>query len=107
MGYNTYYELNYTLYPEGTPVPDELDTKIKDYIEAHGNIARSINESTKWYEHNEDMRAMSDEFPEVHFELFGDGEESGDTWYAHYVNGCMQFCPATITYEDFDPGKLE
>ena len=60
----------------------------------------------KWYYSDEEMIELSKQFPETVFYLYGVGEESGDLWYAYYKNGKSQFCPATITYEQYDESKL-
>lgn len=60
----------------------------------------------KWYGHHEEMIELSKQFPETVFCLYGDGEESGDTWYEYYKNGKSQYCPAKITYDEYDENKL-
>lgn len=61
---------------------------------------------SKWYEHHEEMIELSKRFPETIFCLYGDGEENGDTWYKYYKNGKSQYCPAKITYDEYDESKL-
>jgi hypothetical protein len=53
----------------------------KDY---HANVS---DDSLKWYEYEEDMRAISKAYPEYIFELAGSGEETGDIWRDYYKNG--------------------
>lgn len=60
----------------------------------------------KWYEHHEEMLELSKQFPETIFCLYGNGEENGDTWYQYYKNGKSQYCPAKITYDEYDESKL-
>lgn len=63
-------------------------------------------QSSKWHEHEKDLRAFSKKYPKLIFELHGEGEESGDIWKEYYQDGKMQKCKAEIVYPDFDPSKL-
>ena len=67
-----------------------------------GNTAQS----TKWYDHEEDLCRFSRMHPEIVFKLRGDGEESGDQWFLYVKNGKSQRCKAKITFEDYDEQKL-
>lgn len=60
----------------------------------------------KWYSWERDMCDLSAGFPGVLFTLHGEGESSDDLWDAYFFEGRTQFCPAKITYDDFDPAKL-
>jgi hypothetical protein len=60
----------------------------------------------KWYSHEEDMRELSKKYPDLVFQIKGEGEESGDLWIEYYKNGKMQEAPAKIVYDDFDETKL-
>ena len=62
--------------------------------------------NTTWYDWEHDMRVLSSKFPELMFELTGAGENYEDLWTSYFNNGKMQYCPATITYDDFDISKL-
>ena len=59
-----------------------------------------------WQDHNVDMRVLSSRFPNVLFNLHGEGDSPGDMWEKWYFNGASQYCPATISYDDFNPVKL-
>lgn len=65
------------------------------------------SDECKWYEHHEEMIELSNHFTETIFCLYGNGEENGDTWYRYYKNGKSQYCPAKITYDEYDESKLE
>ena len=43
--------------------------------------------SSKWYNSDKHMKALSLEFVDVLFTVYGDGEDSGDLWVAYYKNG--------------------
>jgi hypothetical protein len=61
----------------------------------------------KWYEHDDDMKILSSEFPEVLFILYGEGEENGDIWRSYYKNGKMKTLTARIVFDEYDPKELE
>jgi hypothetical protein len=63
-------------------------------------------DSVKWYDHEADMKELSKQFPDIVFQLHGEGEEAGDIWYKYFKNGKMQECHAKITYDEFDESKL-
>lgn len=74
-----------------------------DALEENGNS----NNSCKWYDHEDDLCAFSKKFPEVIFELSGEGDEAGDVWKAYFQNGKMQRCQAEMIIPPFDPEKLK
>ena len=61
---------------------------------------------TKWYHHQEDLKAFSIKHPTALFKLSGEGEENGDIWDEYYSNGKIQVCKATIVKPDFNPDLL-
>lgn len=55
-----------------------------------------ISEDTmKWYDHDDDMKNLSTQFPEYYFLLSGQGEDPGDKWRKVYHNGKI-ICNQTI-----------
>lgn len=60
-----------------------------------------------WYSEQEDMVLLSTKFPPVLFSIHREGENNGDMMDTYYWNGKMQICPAIITYDDYDPAKME
>lgn len=102
MGYYTDFELSF-------------DTrKVSDFA-----VEEFLNETTgydwsnfylsgvKWYAHHEHMTLLSKKYPEVLFELSGEGEESGDLWKAYYLAGKCQDVKAKVVYDPFDESKLK
>jgi len=67
----------------------------------------SCSDSAKWYEHEEDMRKISEQIKDVLFLLEGEGEESGDVWKEYYLNGKMQRCQAELVFPEFNEDKLK
>ena len=53
----------------------------------------------KWYDHYNEMRALSKYFPSLYFELEGFGEEYGDMWREYFHNGEAMHSDAKITYD--------
>lgn len=122
MGYYTYYTLSAQLAnrdPNGKLVLSSIDMLPRNEIEKLNAEVQRLDifcagkggdwdsaDTFKWYDHDEDMIALSYKFPSVLFTLYGDGEESEDFWYAYYLNGSMQFCPARITYDPFNEFAL-
>lgn len=52
--------------------------------------------NAKWYDREEDMWALSVQFPEVLFVLHGAGDASDDVWDEYWQNGSMQHCHMEI-----------
>jgi len=80
-----------------------------DYLERIGEISdygNIENNSIKWYSHEEDMKILSKEYPEVVFALKGEGGESEDIWIKYFKNGKKQTAKAKITFEEYDETKL-
>lgn len=69
-------------------------------------LASVLDDSCKWYEHEEDMKRISRQFPNVLFTLHGSGEESGDVWVKYFKDGKMQASKAEIKLAAFDPKQL-
>lgn len=59
-----------------------------------------------WYDHEEDMVKLSQQFPDILFILSGNGENAGNLWKAYFLGGLIQRAPAQIVYDDFDKDKL-
>ena len=90
----------------------EKEMKIEKSIDVETVVSKVVGynpfeDETKWYYHEVHMRKISLQYPDVIFELKGEGEESGDIWVKYFVNGKMQVCNATIVFEPFDEKKLK
>ena len=112
MGYYTGFEL-YIDSANGLddPVIKKVENAIKELniFEPGGNAEYGWSAYTKWYDYEEDMRLLSYRFPDVVFELHGDGEESEDVWTHYYKGGRVQTdgLVVTYTYHKFDESKLQ
>ena len=98
MGYYTVYELA----SSDNDIMEEVKEKI---VKMYGRSP--FEDECKWYEHDEHMLEISKQYPNVVFELYGEGEEAGDLWKKYYKNGKRQYCPAEVSFPEFDESKLE
>lgn len=110
MGYYTYFSL--TVSKESKASQSEIHERLRDLhvfenIEDGKDGSISANGYCKWYDHDDDLLAISVDFPSAFFELNGEGESSEDMWYKYYQNGAMQECYAEITYPDYDPKEMK
>lgn len=106
MGYETRYRLK-TVGP-GLDETDPLVTVLGEKPQALPDFGRKIADFTdgynpfedrcKWYEHEEDMTALSKKFPHVLFILEGIGEEDGDFWRKYFRAGKMSRADAVLTF---------
>lgn len=98
MGYYTHYSVSIDGYT-GDKDPEEFVGEET----AYGN---PFEDECKWYDHEEDMKKISEKYPDMVFHLHGEGEESGDLWDKHFKNGKMQKCRAKIVIEPYNESKL-
>ena len=87
------------------PYEEELiDVLCEEYQEAKYALS---GEPTIWLDHENDLREFSKHYEDFQFSLYGQGTEAPDVWIKHFMNGKMQYCPAIITFDDFDKKKLK
>ena len=114
MGYYTTYRL-YAMRNNAKLNSEEIEPildKLYD-ISRYGYDELSYGEAVfydiKWYDHDLDMITLSMLYPDIRFELEGDGEEDNDEWECTYVNGRYHDRDAewdTGEIADFDPACL-
>lgn len=91
---------------------DEKYSVIQQFREDCDNAEFAIDEngdcinSTKWYDHRDDLIQFSLKHPNMLFLLEGEGEDTGDVWKLYVKNGKSQLCEAIITFDDFDEKRL-
>ena len=62
-----------------------------------------LDDSMKWYDHEDDMCKLSAMFPDLYFTLEGDGEEFDDYWRKLFHDGqCIGCVDGEIYYPEFD-----
>lgn len=82
----------------------DLSRNSEEVIEAIEEMAgESLEDSTKWYDSREHMKAVSLKFPGVMLHVKGMGEENGDIWQAFYKDGRECYQKAQITFPDYTP----
>jgi hypothetical protein len=108
MGYYTRFELSISgqgpIYERLRDGADGLT-----FGEYDIKISRLINgdcDTMKWYGYNDDMLELSRDWPNVLFELTGEGEESGDLWRAFYRNGKFVKVEGVVAYDIPDLDKV-
>lgn len=125
MGYYTRYELEVkegNSYLMAKKMLEECDSSdrfyaferaledfVEDLDEKSGNgfiLSLVSGDEVKWYEHEEDMKFLSKQYPDILFKLHGEGEENGDIWDKYFMNGKMQHCHAVMSIPPFDKSKL-
>jgi hypothetical protein len=86
--------------------PDILDKEKYEFVGYAICDDGSNCDAVKWYDYDKDMREFSKYYPNLIFELSGEGEESGDLWKAYYQNGSAQYCRGKVVFPPFDPNQL-
>lgn len=105
MGYYTHYELTVSHQPDDLAKRfDEIADYGDDFFE---DLISGSAEACKWYEHDEVMKQISLEYPDILFTLKGNGEEDEDIWTNYYKNGRVQTERAEIKVAPFDESKLK
>lgn len=113
MGYYTRYSLEVINDSDSPNYNAEYDRDVmqagesdEDFVSEYVGSSWIFEDTCKWYDHDDNMRDISKNYPGVLFILSGEGEESGDIWKAYYRDGKCQFTKAELSFEKFDPEKL-
>lgn len=100
MGYYTQYNLYVT---NVGFLDDEVKVAVSNAVDdlnlfdVSGSVEYGWPAYDKWYDHDDDMLAISARFPDVVFQLYGDGESSDDNWMNYYKGGRAQYGALHIT----------
>ena len=92
MAYLTHYELSIV---EGA---DSIEKVIQEESEENFELSYSLDESgytresSKWYDHEFDLKRISMKYPNSIFKLSGEGENSEDIWDKYFKNGKTISC---------------
>jgi len=107
MGYFTQYKLDVQgLVVDIEPgIEEEVIKKAREMcpmLEYAVDETGDTLDSTKWYDHKEDMLIISKAFQNIIFTLKGEGEEARDVWEKHFCNGVVQDCRASVIIPPLD-----
>lgn len=104
MGYYTQYTLKVTPFDENLiPTLRSVNKEANFAIDDNGETA----EECKWYDHKNDLKRFSKNYPMTLFELSGIGEENGDMWKMYVKGGKSVTLTAVLTYPEFNEKLLE
>lgn len=107
MGYETYYTL--TIQEPQYPTIAEIIAQLRKASDGASYAIKddgSTYDRVKWYDHVDDMKAFSRNYPDHLFILDGIGEDS-ERFRIYFKNGKTQDAQPRTVYDDFDPGKLK
>jgi hypothetical protein len=79
----------YTMYSLSTDADDEtLASVLQETIYGGSELlSGAFEEAHKWYDHEDDMRRISNAYKGVTFRLDGEGEDEGDKWRKWFRSG--------------------
>ena len=99
MGYYTEYDMEV--------IGDDDFNHKNEITQGSGYSCLFDGDDIKWYDHEQQLRDHSENYPDLLFKLSGRGEEAGDSWVKYFKNGLMQICRVMETYEKYDILKLQ
>lgn len=107
MGYYTYFEMEMENLSDESNVTEEevVEALIResawfDSFDRGKDFEELFNDGLKWYDWEDDMKAVSLSFPNVVFTLWGRGEEYDDLWKGFFYKGRSFYSPAKIIYDE-------
>lgn len=109
------YRSNFMLSAE--PITEELYTKIGEELELYNcrcecegienRVGQWSDIDDTWYSSMADMVQISQEFPDVIFTLYVEGEDRNDTWRAIFRNGSFQVNGATFVFDPYISSRMK
>lgn len=115
MGYYTYFSLEMTM-ENGDEVDKDLIEEVRhsfnkiftshfSYSDNHdyfSNIYEGEDGGVewKWYEDEEDMQKLAVLYPNIHFTVYGEGEDHFDFWIKDYLGDKKSVRYGEIVYPD-------
>lgn len=91
MGYYTVYNLTKIKGSE-----EDFEALKKDLRETTG-VDLDIDCNLKWYDHEEDLKKLSEKYPDLIIQLEGNGEDVGDYWTLRFTRGIVETEPFVVT----------
>jgi hypothetical protein len=102
MGYRTQFCID--IIPE--PSKELLEETISGGMTI-GELYEEVTDEMKWYDHEEEMVALSLKYPDYVFILDGRGESPDDVWRSFYKNGKFYDWSLEYTLPEFDEYQLQ
>jgi len=104
----TYYELDVFSGDKSIyTILSELDRDEFEDLFCKINDDGSPNDNDTYWDCEEDMKAISEMYPDIVFQLTGQGQIPDDMWRQYFKNGKSHKVDAIVTYPPFDEDKLE
>lgn len=107
MGYYTYYQVSWDKHSDES-IDQAIEKKFNevtgagedtfswDYDVWDSGDKYALMFQAKWYDWEEDICKLSMAYPDIVFEVSGDGEESEDFWKSVWKDGCYEYHAAEI-----------
>jgi hypothetical protein len=76
-------------------------------VSGYGESESGRYDDIKWYSWEDNIKAVSLQFPDKIIMISGEGEEQGDVWEAYARNGKLKILKAEVTIPDFDESMLK
>lgn len=102
MGYYTSFAINIS--KDEPSFRDRLELISDEQFEQDGTYYYTY---AKWYDYAKNMCELSKEFPNLVITVNGSGEEPGDLWQDYWKEGKWHHQVINITFDSFDPYKLQ
>lgn len=106
MGYLTHFSFFHIKGPE-----EQYQSLLQEIEDLVGDKQVTEDETFqgKWYSSDEDLKELSKKYPDLVFEVFGDGEDADDKWHQFWNNGevmteGLEFSIYKDIEEHFSPG---
>ena len=110
MGYYTNFDISIyekDQFPEGKSLDYDDAEKIFDSLTRSSDMEYAyLEESTKWYDYDKDVRSLSIAYPDHVFLAHGDGEESGDNWKEVFYNGKSTSVSSVLVFPPMNLSKI-
>lgn len=111
MGYYTYHELKVIQ-------PNTKEAKLTEFLDGGDHHHDAIGElseygdnlwddSVKWYDREKDMSEYSKRYPDILFQIDGNGEEADDIWREYWKEGKVQHEDCQFVFGTYDETKLK
>lgn len=113
MGYYTKYQLDFKILDNSTDTAEVIRLALIEAFEFLDEVELESYD-VKWYEHEEELKQFSINYPNVLFILTGIGEESyfignllsADIWIKYFFNGKSYTDKLEHKFPEFNRDKL-